>query len=67
MYKEIRIWFMAVLFAIIQMTADAIKAIYTHSYFLLTFEILGVVAMLWLGRIVYRKYKAKIKSENNGA
>lgn len=55
MYKELKIWFMAVVFAIIQMTADAIKAVYTHSYFLLAFETLG--------RIVYRKYKAKIKSE----
>lgn len=63
MYKELKIWFMAVVFAIIQMTADAIKAVYTHSYFLLAFETLGVIAMVWLGRIVYRKYKAKIKSE----
>lgn len=53
------IWFCALTFGVIQMTADVIKGILTHDYFLVVCESAALVWMVYLGVRVYRPYKDK--------
>ena len=57
--KGFKVWLCAIVFAIIQMIADVIKAIYQENYVIMILEGATLVSMCWLGKWAYRQNKRK--------
>lgn len=57
--KGFKVWLCAIIFAIIQMIADVIKAIYQENYVIMILEGATLVWMCWLGKWAYRQNKRK--------
>lgn len=57
--KPFKIHICAIAFAIIQMTAELVKAIYQEHYFTLIMVGLMLLCMCWLGKWAYRQNKRK--------
>lgn len=62
--KILALWFCAVFFGIIQMSADVIKAVIKEEYFLMATEGVMLVSIIVLGIIVYGKTRRKTKGNN---
>lgn len=57
--KGFKVWLCAVVFAVIQMATDIIKAIYQENYVIMILEGVMLVWMCWFGKRAYRQNKRK--------